>query len=237
MIIPSERSVPPVPWALLLGLLVLLAAFGSLGEEVWVHGGFLWEKALLLGLHAHASPALDGLMSGVTFVGGPKVMLPLALLGLAVVWKSRPQPWILSTTSEVSPRVLRRASLPSPLVWRVALIVGGAAAINFLTKLIFHRVRPHLWPSLTPEADYSFPSGHAMISLAVMVSLLLLAWPTRWRWPTLLAGGIFVLLVGLSRLYLGVHYPTDVLAGWAAGGAWCCAVLLGVRPRLGAKPM
>ena len=79
MIIPSERSVPPVPWALLLGLLVLLAAFGSLGEEVWVHGGFLWEKALLLGLHAHASPALDGLMSGVTFVGGPKVMLPLAL--------------------------------------------------------------------------------------------------------------------------------------------------------------
>ena len=123
------------------------------------------------------------------------------------------------------------------LGWSRALIVGGAAAINFLTKLIFHRVRPHLWPSLTPEADYSFPSGHALISLAVMVSLLLLAWPTRWRGPTLLAGGFFVLLVGLSRLYLGVHYPTDVLAGWAAGGAWCCAVLLGVRPRLGAKPM
>ena len=237
MILPSERSVPPVPWALLLGLLVLLAAFGSLGEEVWVHGGFLWEKAMLLGLHAHASPALDGLMSGVTFMGGPKVMLPLALVGLVIVWKSEPQPWMLSTITKVSPRVLRRVSLPSPLVWRMALIVGGAAAINVLTKLIFHRVRPHLWPSLTPETDYSFPSGHAMISLAVMVSLLLLAWPTRWRWPVLLAGGLFVLMVGLSRLYLGVHYPTDVLAGWAAGGAWCCAVLLGVHPRLEATPM
>ena len=237
MILPSERSVPPVPWALLLGLLVLLAAFGSLGEEVWVHGGFLWEKTMLLGLHAHASPALDHLMSGVTFVGGPKIMLPLALLVLAIVWKSEPLPWILSTTPNVSIRTLRRASLPSLLVWRGALIVGGAAAINVLTKLIFHRVRPHLWPSTSSEADYSFPSGHAMISLAVVVSLLLLAWPTRWRWPTLLAGGLFVLMVGLSRLYLGVHYPTDVLAGWAAGGAWCCAVLLGVRPHLRARPM
>ncbi len=237
MIRPSERSVLPVPWALLLGLLTLLVIFGSLGEEVWVHGSFLWEKAMLLGLHAHASPTLDGLMSGVTFVGGPKIMLPLALIVLAVVWKSEPQPWMLSTVPKVSPRVLRRASLPSPLVWRMALIVGGAAGINVLTKLIFHRVRPHLWPSLTPEKDYSFPSGHAMISLAVMVSLLLLAWPTRWRWPVLLAGGLFVLLVGLSRLYLGVHYPTDVLAGWAAGGAWCCAVLLGVRARPGATPM
>ena len=237
MILPSERVTPPLPWALLLVLLVLLAAFGSLGEEVWVHGGFLWEKAMLLGLHTHASPALDGLMSSVTFVGGPKIMLPLALLGLAIVWKSEPRPWMLSTTPGVSPRALRRASLPSPLVWRVALIVGGAAAINVLTKLIFHRVRPHLWPSTSSEADYSFPSGHAMISLAVMVSLLLLAWPTRWRWPALLAGSLFVLMVGLSRLYLGVHYPTDVLAGWAAGGAWCCAVLLGVRPRPGATPM
>ena len=224
MIIPSERSVPPVPWALLLGLLVLLAAFGSLGEEVWVHGGFLWEKALLLGLHAHASPALDGLMSGVTFVGGPKVMLPLALLGLAIVWKSRPQPWILSTTSEVSPRVLRRASLPSPLVWRVALIVGGAAAINFLTKLIFHRVRPHLWPSLTPEADYSFPSGHAMGAAAVATAVGLLLWQHRGYWLAWALGLLFVLGVGWSRVYLGVHYPSDVLAGWMGSVGWVAAL-------------
>jgi undecaprenyl-diphosphatase len=66
----------------------------------------------------------------------------------------------------------------------------------------------------------SFPSGHAMASMALAVALIVLLWPTRWRYPMLLGGIFFTIMVGLSRIYLGVHYPSDVLAGWVASLAW-----------------
>ena len=223
--LPSVRL-----WPILLGLLTLLVIFGWLGEEVWRHGGFGWEKASLLALHAAASPGLDRLMAAVSVLGGPRVMLPLAFMRLFGLWWRRPRGWRINPFAPgTASRTPRRFSHSCPDLWRPALIVVGAAAMNVLAKLIVHRARPHFWPSIAPETDYSFPSGHAMISLAVLLAAVLLAWPTRWRWPLLLLGGLFVGLIGLSRLYLGVHYPSDVLAGWAAGGAWGCAVLLTAR--------
>jgi membrane-associated phospholipid phosphatase len=65
-----------------------------------------------------------------------------------------------------------------------------------------------------------------MGSMAVAAALATLAWGTRWRWPTVAAGGLFVALVGLSRLYLGVHYPSDVATGWLASLAWVGGVRL-----------
>jgi membrane-associated phospholipid phosphatase len=52
------------------------------------------------------------------------------------------------------------------------------------------------------------------------LAMTLLCWPTRWRWPVITASALFVVLVGLSRIYLGVHYPSDILAGWTAAIAW-----------------
>ena len=81
-----------------------------------------------------------------------------------------------------------------------------------------------LWESIVPEHNYSFPSGHAMGSMTLACVLVLLAWRTRARWAVLCAAAVFVVLVGMSRVYLGVHYPSDILAGWAAAIAWTIAV-------------
>jgi undecaprenyl-diphosphatase len=100
------------------------------------------------------------------------------------------------------------------------LAVLGSAILNIVAKNHYARLRPDLWISLTPETTYSFPSGHAMGSATLALALVLLCWPTRGRWLVMVAGLSFVLLVGTSRVYLGVHYPSDILAGWSAAIAW-----------------
>ncbi|VXB67299.1 conserved membrane hypothetical protein [Luteimonas sp. 9C] len=123
--------------------------------------------------------------------------------------------------------------------WRDALFVavatGGSALLNLATKRLFARDRPSLWDSIAPEATYSFPSGHAMGSMTLAAVLVLLAWPTRARWWVIGAMAVFVPMVGLSRIYLGVHYPSDILAGWAAASVWVVGVYLVMyhRPRFG----
>ncbi len=109
-----------------------------------------------------------------------------------------------------------------------AIALGGSALLNIGAKLAFARGRPSLWESIAPETTYSFPSGHAMGSMTLACVLFLLAWHTRWRWPVAALMGSFVVLVGWSRVYLGVHYPSDILAGWAVASAWVAAVFLSV---------
>lgn len=112
------------------------------------------------------------------------------------------------------------------------LALGGSALLNLGTKQLFARERPSLWESIAPEHTFSFPSGHAMGSMTLAWVCVLLAWRTRWRVPVLVMVAAFTLLVGLSRVYLGVHFPSDILAGWAAALAWTTGVyLLGFRWR------
>jgi undecaprenyl-diphosphatase len=70
-----------------------------------------------------------------------------------------------------------------------------------------------------------------MATMTLAWVLGLLAWRTRWRWPVLALMSAFTLLVGLSRLYMGVHFPSDVLAGWAAGAVWAVACFFAVFGR------
>ncbi len=189
----------------LLGAWLLVAlpllVFAALGEDILDRETFRFDNPTLLWLHAHSNGFLDGAMLGFTLVGGG------ALLGVAALWCV-----ILWMTKQR--RDMRF----------VLLAMGGALALNLSAKLIFARARPDLWLSLSPKNDYSFPSGHAMLSSAFVLTALVLLWKSQTniyvkRILTVL-GALFVLAVGLSRLYLGVHYPSDILAGWMVSLAW-----------------
>ena len=117
-------------------------------------------------------------------------------------------------------------------VFILVATVGGALLSTAL-KGLYSRPRPDVVPHLAYVNSYSFPSGHAMLSAVVYLTLgALLARLVEGRWTKLYFVGVAVLLtvlVGSSRVYLGVHFPTDVAAGWAAGVAW--AVLCWIAAR------
>jgi undecaprenyl-diphosphatase len=119
----------------------------------------------------------------------------------------------------------------------IALASAGAGAIDGLAKRIVDRPRPG--PDLVEHLDrwagesHSFPSGHSMGSMAIYLTLaiLLSRWAPNRRCAvfTIAAGCLLALLIGFSRVYLGVHYPSDVLAGWIGGAAWVGVTLLALR--------
>jgi undecaprenyl-diphosphatase len=170
-------------------------------------------------LHGLASPALDRLMNAATFVGSNLVIGPLFAVAVAwLVWRHRPREWLF-----------------------LAIAIGGSFVLNETMKLFFQRPRPQLaWAQVLP--DYSFPSGHTMNSLAFFVALALVLWSLYGRRVGLacLATAIFLtLLIGVSRIYLGYHYLTDVAGGLLAGTAWLLVVgaafRVGPLSRLGLK--
>jgi undecaprenyl-diphosphatase len=115
----------------------------------------------------------------------------------------------------------------------VVTTVGGAYLVSDALKTLFARTRPEVVPHLADVHSASFPSGHSMVSSVVYLTLgalLAQACPRR-REKVYLIGAAFLLtfLIGLSRVMLGVHYPTDVLAGWCAGTAWALGCWLIAR--------
>lgn len=122
--------------------------------------------------------------------------------------------------------------------WRalgfLALALLGATMLADLFKEVFERARPAVGPKLAEVSSYSFPSGHATNSAIVYLascSLLARAAPTMAaRAWIAMAAALVVLLVGFSRVWLGVHFPSDVLAGWCLGTAWASACCLLMKP-------
>lgn len=110
------------------------------------------------------------------------------------------------------------------LVW----ICGGSALLNTLLKAIFHRARPTIH-RIIEETGYSFPSGHSMAAFSLYGALAYLLWkhaPTVLsRILLLIVSAFFILSIGVSRIYLGVHYPSDVLGGYLASGVWLTAAI------------
>ncbi|HHY45973.1 MAG TPA: phosphatase PAP2 family protein [Firmicutes bacterium] len=118
---------------------------------------------------------------------------------------------------------------PGPGAWIPPLALIGGATLESLLKAIFQRPRPE-YPHLVRALGFSFPSGHATVSAAVFATLAYLAYtrirPGRTRLLVVITAFALILMIGISRVYLGVHYPSDVLAGFAVGGFWatCCVI-------------
>jgi membrane-associated phospholipid phosphatase len=186
------------------GMLLPLWGFLELADEVHEAEVIPFDEPLLLFAQSMAGAGLDGVFLFFSQAGYAWGVVPFDI-GLVLVLL-----------------VLRR--------WReglfAAVATGGSALLNIATKQLFSRERPSLWESIAPESSYSFPSGHAMGSMTLAMVLVLLAWPTRARWWIVAAMAVFVPMVGLSRVYLGVHYPSDILAGWAAASIWVAGTWL-----------
>jgi membrane-associated phospholipid phosphatase len=191
-----------VPWFVC--LLLPLWGFAALVGEVHEKEVFAFDAPALNALHVIATPTLDHFFILTSHLGYFWGVVPLDVIVLMAL-------------------VLRRRFRDSVFF---GIAVLGSAVLNIAAKNYFARMRPDLWISSTPETTYSFPSGHAMGSATLAAAMVLLCWPTRLRWPVTITSVVFVLLVGASRVYLGVHYPSDILAGWAAAIAWTFGMYL-----------
>jgi membrane-associated phospholipid phosphatase len=184
--------------ALFVGVLLPLWGFARLADEIHQAGELAFDQPVLELAQALARDGFDPWFLLFSLLGYGYGVIPVDIaLVVGLAWRRRFRESIFAVAA-----------------------LGGSALLNIATKQWFARERPGLWDSIAPEHTFSFPSAHAMGSMTLATVLVLLAWPTRWRWPMLLAMVVFVPMVGLSRIYLGVHYPSDILAGWAAAVAW-----------------
>ncbi|PYE51927.1 phosphatase PAP2 family protein [Deinococcus yavapaiensis] len=183
--------------ALAVGLLVPLFIFTKIADDVYDKEPFPLEEPLMLALHAHTSATLNHIAAFFSLLGSARGMTPLALILFFVLYRRRHR-----------------------FGYFAVFTLGGLATINFLLKLFFDRPRPHLWKPFLPENDSSFPSGHSMFAAALAGTIIATLWNTRWRAPAIVLGALYVLGMMWSRVYIGVHYPTDVLGGALFSIAW-----------------
>lgn len=196
------------------GMVAILVVLGSIADGVRDQEVFFLDTWATPFLHGIQSPAFNALMTGLTAMGSTIIVLPVFVLVAGAL------------------AVTRRYG--ATVFLTVALV--GSLAIDATMKLIFERPRPKLdYAAVLP--DYSFPSGHAMNGVVFYVSIALIAWSVFGRRIGVLATAIAAVLafgIGVSRIYLGFHYLTDVVGGWLAGIAWLLIVgaVFRIRPNV-----
>jgi len=182
-------------------LMLATTIFLKLADDVWFREGFWWDAPLMLTIHRYSSSPLDALIAALTTTGGR--LLPLVFLGVGMV--------------------LWRKNHKTELV-ALGASTGGAFAINGVLKWLFARPRPTVFPPLTVETTFSFPSGHTMAAVAFYGLLAVFLWQWRQRSIAVFSAG-WVFVIAFSRIYLGVHYPSDVLGALAVGLFWLIMVV------------
>lgn len=183
--------------------LAVSIGFASLADEVHEGETLAFDRAILEGIHSYATPFWDSFFLTVTHLGDVVLVAGItAALIIALSIKKKYKYALLVTAG-----------------------VGGAALVNLILKLLFERARPDLWQQLVVETSFSFPSGHAMASAALACCVIAVFWRTKYRIPVFIAAVLYTFIVGFSRLYLGVHYPTDVFGGWLLSTTWVLTVI------------
>ena len=169
-----------------------------------------WDVAADAWIHARVTTQGLRIFNWITQVGSPPSMIALGVIVAMVLWRQQ-----------------RRIAL---IAWGAAFIGGGV--FDAVIKQLVHRTRPVYAAAYLHGHTYSFPSGHSMgsiIGIGMLLYLLGIYWhPSRAMRVALIVAAIaIVILIGVSRLYLGVHFPSDVMGGWAAGAAWAAICMNG----------
>jgi undecaprenyl-diphosphatase len=186
-----------------------LWGFATIAQEVLEKETYAFDTSILLALRKLHTRLLDQVMVGFTFLGEPNLLLALCvtLVIILLVRKHRSE----ATT--------------------IAIAGAGAIGLNLLLKKLFARARPQLWERAVDVRFYSFPSGHAMVSMVIygLLGYFLASRFPKQRWWIYILTILLVVVIGLSRLYLGVHWPTDIIAGYTAGLVWLLACILSLE--------
>lgn len=186
--------------------ILCLVLFAWLGREMLEGDTRHFDGAVRSWVHQFASPAMTRAMTIISSLGSRILILEL-IVAFIVFARLR---W-------------RRAA-----IW-LAVTMAGALFLEFTLKYVYHRPRPTVFFGDLPHS-YSFPSGHALTSLcfyAVMAGLLSARIKSLpWRIALWIVAVLLIIAIGLSRIYLGVHYPSDVVAGYLAATVWVTGVIV-----------
>lgn len=191
--------------------LLVLFILGKLFLEVWEHEAFAFDTTVLLWMHQFANPALDAVMLKITELGNPSFVVIVVAISFSILWWRRDR---------------QEARL-------FAIACLGAFILNTGLKLCFTKQRPQLWHSLIKETSYSFPSGHALGSLVLygLIAYFLATNHPKYAKLIYSVTALLIIAIGVSRLYLGVHWVTDIIAGYGVGVLWLtiCIYMLKIQ--------
>ena len=178
-------------------------------QAVLQQEAFAFDTRFLLQIHQFSNPALDRVMLAITRLGNPEIVVPFTiLLCFLLLWKN----------------------YKTEAIFFFVNACGGAVLSDVL-KLTFQKPRPDLWPQLISEMTFSYPSGHALGAMVLygFFSYVLAQRYSRWAIAFYGIAALLIVAIGFSRLYLGVHWPTDVVGGYSVGLLWITVCIMMMR--------
>jgi undecaprenyl-diphosphatase len=190
-------------------IISILCALGFVCMSFWIGDPSVksFDQSIISVVQGMESPGLTSFMKFFTFIG---TGLPIVLITLLIVLLLY---FVLGHRRE--------------LLLLISVVIVSAL-LNVILKLLFHRERPTLH-RLVEQTGLSFPSGHAMAAFTLYAILVFLLWRHTSSYMgkiiLVIAGSIMIALIGISRIYLGVHYPSDVIGGYFASG---CLVFMAI---------
>ncbi len=199
-------------WTAIIVLAAASAAFAAIAASVWTTAPFLkQEMQVSVWLHTHGSPVFTAFLYAITQLHSPLGMSVMSVLVAIMLWRKKHHYWTLS----------------------LLLAVPGGMLVNTALKYIFNRERPTWDDPLFTLSSASFPSGHtagATLFYGFLAAYMVWSMKDAAARAVVVAGcALMVALVGFSRIYLGVHYLSDVLAAMSMSTVWLVICLIGVR--------
>ncbi|MEP0918557.1 phosphatase PAP2 family protein [Leptolyngbya sp. DQ-M1] len=207
----GHRITPLLTVVRLVGLVtaaIALWGFAELAETVMHDQTQAFDISVLFAIHRLQAPWLTPIMLFVTAIGDPMVLVIVAvIMSLVLLRHQRSQ------------------------AMTIAIGGVGALGLNLLLKRLFERARPELWSRVVEVNFYSFPSGHAMLSIVMygLFGYLLAKRYGKYRSLIVLLMSLLIALIGFSRMYFGVHWLTDIIAGYGAGFVWLMTCTLSLE--------